>query len=82
MAMSISIKQLHQTTGEHVRRAAQSSAPIAVTDRGKPVAVLASPALLAPRRRRRTLLAEYKALLSRKALGSVLADLEAIRDDR
>jgi hypothetical protein len=41
--------------------------------------VLASPALLAPRRRRRTLLAQYKALLSRKSLGSVLADLEAIR---
>ena len=82
MAMSISIKQLHQTTGEYVRQAAQSSAPIQVTDRGKPVAVLASPALLAPRRRRRTLLAEYKALLSRKSSGSVLADLGAIRGDR
>jgi len=49
-----------------VRRAAQSSSPIDVTDRGKPVAVLANPALLTPTRRRRTLLAEYKALLSRK----------------
>jgi antitoxin (DNA-binding transcriptional repressor) of toxin-antitoxin stability system len=82
MAMSISIKQLHQTTGVHVRRAAQSNSPIDVTDRGKPVAVLANPSLLVPTRRRRTLLAEYKALLSRKTLGSVLRDLDAVRDDR
>jgi antitoxin (DNA-binding transcriptional repressor) of toxin-antitoxin stability system len=82
MAMSISIKQLHQTTGVHVRRAAQSSAPIDVTDRGKPVAVLANPSLLVPARRRRTLLAEYKALLSRKTSGNVLADLDAIRGER
>ena len=82
MAMSISIKQLHKTTGEYVRQAAQSSVPIQVTDRGKPVAVLASPALLVPRRRGRTLLAEYKALLSRKSSGSVLADLDTIRGDR
>jgi hypothetical protein len=44
--------------------------------------VLASPALLVPRRRGRTLLAEYKALLSRKSSGSVLADLDTIRGDR
>jgi antitoxin (DNA-binding transcriptional repressor) of toxin-antitoxin stability system len=82
MAARISIKQLHQTTGEHVRLAARSSSPIEVTDRGKPVAVLARPALLAPKRRRRTLLAEYKALLSRKSSGNVLDDLDAIRGDR
>jgi len=82
MAMSISIKQLHQTTGVHVRRAAGSDAPIEVTDRGKAVAVLANPALLAPKRRRRTLLAEYKALLARKTSGSVLDDLDAVRGDR
>jgi hypothetical protein len=44
--------------------------------------VLARPALLAPKRRRRTLLAEYKALLSRKSSGNVLDDLGAIRGDR
>jgi hypothetical protein len=82
MATSISIKQLHQTTGEHVRLAAKSRSPIEVTDRGKPIAVLASPALLVPRRRRRTLLAEYKALLSRKSSGKVLEDLAAVRGDR
>jgi prevent-host-death family protein len=82
MATSISIKQLHQTTGEQVRLAARSRSPIEVTDRGKPVAVLASPALLAPMRRRRTLLADYEALLSRKPSGSVLDDLDAVRGDR
>ena len=82
MAASISIKQLHQTTGEHVRQAAKSKAPIEVTDRGKPIAVLARPALLVRKRRRRTLLAEYKALLSRKPSGKVLDDLDAVRGDR
>ncbi len=82
MATSISIKQLHETTGEHVRLAGRSSSPIEVTDRGKPVAVLARAALLVPKRRRRTLLAEYKALLSRKTSGNVLDDLDAIRGDR
>ena len=82
MATSISIKELHRTTGEHVRQAARSNSPIEVTDRGKPIAVLARPNLLAPQRRRRTLLAEYKALLSRKTAGSVLGDLDAVRGDR
>jgi prevent-host-death family protein len=82
MRSSISIKQLHQTTGEHVRRAARSNAPIAITDRGKPIAVLAKPALLSARPRRRTLLAEYKALLARKTSGNVLGDLDAVRGDR
>jgi antitoxin (DNA-binding transcriptional repressor) of toxin-antitoxin stability system len=82
MAISISIKQLHQTTGEHVRLAASSKFPIEVTDRGKPIALLARPALLVPKRRRRTLLAEYKALLSRKTSGKVLDDLDAVRGDR
>jgi hypothetical protein len=82
MATSISIKQLHETTGALVRLAARSRSPIEVTDRGKPVAVLARPSLLAPKRRRRTLLADYKALLSRKTSGNVLDDLDAIRGDR
>jgi len=82
MARSISIKELHRTTGEHVRQAAKSGSPIHVTDRGRPIAVLASPTLLMPKRRPRTLLAEYKALLSRKASGNVLEDLDAVRGDR
>jgi hypothetical protein len=43
---------------------------------------LANLALLAPKRRRRTLLAEYKALLSRKPSGKVLDELDAVRGDR
>ncbi len=69
MRSSISIKQLHQTTGEHVRRAARSNAPIAITDRGRPVAVLAKPALLRSRRPGRTLLPEYRASAISQDLG-------------
>jgi hypothetical protein len=43
MPSSITIKELHATTGEHVRRAGAGRAP---------VVVLANPALLKPRRRR------------------------------
>jgi prevent-host-death family protein len=82
VALSISIKQLHQTTGEHVRRAAKAKSPIEVTDRGKPIAFLASPDLLITKRRQRTLVPEYKALLSRKSSRDVLDDLNAIRGDR
>jgi prevent-host-death family protein len=82
MGARVSIKQLHQTTGELVRRASTSSSAIEITDRGKPVAVLTRAALLRPQRRRRTLLPEYEALLARKSRGSVLDDLEAIRGDR
>ena len=65
-----------------MRLAATSNSAIQVTDRGKPVAVLTRAALLMRKRRRRTLLPEYKALLLRKSRGSVLDDLEAIRGDR
>ena len=44
--------------------------------------MLAQPALLAGKPRRRTLLAEYKALLARKPSGSVLDDLDAVRGER
>lgn len=46
------------------------------------MAVLTRAALLMRKRRRRTLLPEYKALLLRKSRGSVLDDLDAIRGDR
>jgi len=82
MTARVSIKQLHQTTGELVRRASTSRDAIEITDRGKPVAVLTRAALLRRKRRRRALLPEYEALLARKSRGSVLDDLEAIRGDR
>jgi len=82
MPLSITIKQLHATTGEHVRRIGAGRSPVLVTDRGQPVAVLSNPSLLTPRRRKRTLLPEYEALMSRKPGNDVLDDLDAIRGDR
>lgn len=78
----ITIKELHAKTGEQVRKAGKSRAPIAVTDHGKLVAVLAAPHHLRPARRQRTLLPEYAALLAKKRKGSVLEDLDAVRGDR
>lgn len=79
---SITIKELHRTTGDSVRRAGAGRIPIVVTDHGQPVAVIANPSLLKPKRRKRTLLPEYKALMA-KALGNdVLEDLDAVRGER
>jgi len=78
----ITIKELHQTTGEHVRRAGASRSPVVVTDHGKPVAVLASPSLLKLKRRKRTLLPEYKALMAKTPGNDVMDDLNAVRGDR
>ena len=77
---SITIKELHARTGPHVRRAAKS--PVTVTDRGKLVALLAGPHLLTTKRRTRTLLPEYAALLAKPPSRDVLADLDAVRGDR
>jgi prevent-host-death family protein len=82
MPPRITIKELHATTGEIVRRAGSSRVPIVVTDRGQPVAVLSNPSLLKPRRRKRTLLPEFAALMARKPGNDVLDDLDAIRGDR
>jgi len=80
-ATAISIKQLHAKTGEWVRRAGQSKAPLPITDRGRPIAVLAGPDLPI-RPRRRTLLPAYAALMKKSAGIGVLADLDAVRGDR
>ena len=82
MAPKISIKALHDTTGEHVRRSGRSRVPLTITDRGKPVAVLANPALLRPRRRKVTLLPEFEALMARAPGGDLSEDLDAVRGDR
>jgi antitoxin (DNA-binding transcriptional repressor) of toxin-antitoxin stability system len=55
---------------------------VEVTDRGRLVAVLVGPGALAPKSRKRTLLPEYAALLKKRASGSVLADLDAVRGER
>ena len=82
MASKITIKELHRTTGEYVRRAGASRIPVLVTDRGRPIAVLASLSLLKPRRRKRTLFADFKALMARVPGNDVLDDLAAVRGDR
>ena len=53
-----------------------------VTDRGQPVAVLANPALLTPRRRTRTLLPEFAAMMTRKPGRDLQTDLDTVRGDR
>jgi PHD/YefM family antitoxin component YafN of YafNO toxin-antitoxin module len=82
MTPSITIKELHATTGEHVRRIGASRTPVLVTDRGQPVAVLGSPSLLKPKRRQRTLLPEYVAMMARPPGPAVQDDLDAVRGDR
>jgi hypothetical protein len=75
---SVSIKELHARTGLHVRRSVKG--PINVTDRGKVIAVIADPTLVSERKRRRSLLPEYNALLRGRAGDDVLDDLDAVRD--
>jgi antitoxin (DNA-binding transcriptional repressor) of toxin-antitoxin stability system len=79
---SITIKELHAQTGAHVRRAGRGRTPVPVTDRGKVVAALVPPTLLPAGRRRRTVLAEYGAWLSRRMVTDVLRDLDAERGER
>jgi prevent-host-death family protein len=79
---SITIKELHRTTGEYVRRAGASRTPIIVTDHGKPVAVLTSPTMLKPKRRKRVLVPGFRELMSRPPSNDVMDALNEIRGDR
>jgi hypothetical protein len=81
---SISIRELHEKTGELVRRAGASRTPFDVTDRGEIVAVLVSPNTLPPRKRpKRVLLPGYKKLLLEGSLSAdILESLDAVRDER
>jgi prevent-host-death family protein len=82
MPSSITIKELHATTGDLVRRAGSSRVPVVITDRGQPVAVLANPSLLTPRKRKRTLLPEYEAMMASPAGNNIQVALDEIRGDR
>ena len=81
MRKAITLKQLHATTGEQVRRAGASRSPVFVTDRGETVAAIVNPALLRPQPRRRALLPEYEALMARPAVGDSGEDLDAVRGE-
>ena len=80
--LSITIKELHQTTGACVRRAGASKSPVIVTDHGKPIAVLANPSLLKPKRRKRVLLPEFKTLMAKAIVTNTADDLDEVRGDR
>jgi prevent-host-death family protein len=82
MPSAVTIKELHATTGEHVRRAGLSRTPIVITDRGRPVAVLANASLLAQRKRKRTLLPEFEAMMAGPAGNDIQAALDEIRGER
>jgi len=82
MSKSITIKELHATTGELVRRAGASRSPLIVTDRGEAVALLANLSLLKPTPRKRTILPGYAAMMARGQSDDVLDDLDAVRGDR
>ena len=79
---TISIRQLHDKTGEHVRAAGASRQPVGVTDRGKVVAVLGPVAAAAESGRKRCLLPEYEALLAAAPGPPVTDDLNAVRQER
>jgi prevent-host-death family protein len=78
---SVTLKQLHATTGEIVRRAGAGRHPVVVTDRGQPIAILGSPQLM-PRSRRRVLSPEFKALMRQPPGADLSQDIDAVRGDR
>ena len=81
---SVSIRELHEKTGEVVRRAGASRVPVPVTDRGEVVAVLVGPdAVPLKKRAKRVLLPEYvKLILEGPLSNDVLKDLDAVRGER
>lgn len=79
---TISIKQLHEKTGNWVRRAGHGNDAIGVTDRGSLVAVLVPPATASTGRRKRQLLREYEDLLKKPPEPtSVVDDLDVLREE-
>ena len=76
------IKQLHDDTCRLVRRAGAAKRPIAITDRGEEVAVLANPAFVRPQSRHRVLLPEYEAMMAQPPGNDIQAALDEIRGER
>jgi len=79
---TITVQELHARTADVVRRIGRSSQPLAITDHGRVVAILAAPDFYRPQPRRRTLLPEYAGLLANPSVGDVIADLDFVRGDR
>jgi hypothetical protein len=80
---SVSIKELHEKTGELVRQAGHSRTPVPVTDRGKVVAVLAPPELVVRKRSKPVLLPEYLEVIAQmSAPNDILEALDEVRGER
>ena len=80
---SVSIKELHEKTGELVRQAGRSRTPMPVTDRGKIVAILAAPESVARKRPKPVLLAEYLAVIAQmQPSNDMLEALDEVRGER
>ena len=79
---SITIKELHARPGALVRRAATSRSPILITDRGNPIAALASLSLIGSKKRERRLLPEFERMMRRKPGADLADDLAAVRGER
>jgi len=84
MSHTITIEELRENTEECVRRAGVSPVPFIITDCGKPVATLASPASAIPIKRKRVLLPEYERYLMNAPVetGFIQESLDEIRGDR
>jgi hypothetical protein len=79
----ISIKELHEKTGELVRQAGEARSPVPVTDRGKIVAALGSPKLInAEKRVKRWLPPSYLDFIKTLPRTDVIKDLNEVRGDR
>ncbi len=79
---TITLKELHDQTGDLVRRAAAARKPISITDHGAVVAVLSNPALVRSGSRTRTLLPDFAQLMLKSSPAPTQADLDVIRADR
>ncbi|MDR1191880.1 MAG: type II toxin-antitoxin system Phd/YefM family antitoxin [Verrucomicrobiales bacterium] len=78
---TVTLKELHGTTGEIVRRAGKERTPTYITDRGEIIAVLTNPALVPAKRRQRVLLPEFEKMMQTPYRGNLQEDLDAVRGE-
>ncbi len=76
---TITLKELHGTTGKITRRAGSAGTPLYITDRGRVIAALCNPALIRPKTRTRALLPEFKNHMKKSPKGLLKNALNATR---
>ena len=80
---AITIRELHEKTGQLVRQAGSGRTPVEVTDRGKVVAVLSAPGSVARKRPKPVLLAEYRNVIAQMSESNDILDaLDQVRGER